>query len=111
MQFEDEENQSGMLQHLKKFNSFQLSDIQKRNIVKEKKKSFIDLVYLEESPNYCQADSLQGTIGTKGRICDKDLNSLKSCDMLCCGRGYNSYTKEVFSKCNCKFRWCCQVNI
>lgn len=109
MQFEDEKNHSNTIKNLK-VESFQKSNIQKRNI-KDKKKSFIDLVYLEESPNYCNLNLLEGTIGTIGRMCDKNESSLNSCDLICCGRGYNSYTKEILSKCNCKFQWCCQVII
>lgn len=31
------------------------------------------------------------------------------CDLLCCGRGYNThqYTRTV--QCKCEFHWCCTV--
>ena len=53
----------------------------------------LDLVYLEQSPNYCYKDVALGTIGTAGRECNKSSLSENSCDILCCGHGYN--TKKV----------------
>jgi len=80
-----------------------------RQSVRRKNRSLTDLVYLESSPDYCQTDRGNGTTGTQGRICSKEQGRPNSCDSLCCGRGYNSYTEEVLTKCNCKFKWCCQV--
>ncbi|KAK0399914.1 hypothetical protein QR680_003272 [Steinernema hermaphroditum] len=68
-----------------------------------------ELVYLDDSPDYCAADRSAGTLGTQGRVCRRGSNGADSCDLLCCGRGYNTYTKEMQSKCNCKFQWCCKV--
>ncbi|CAG7818895.1 unnamed protein product [Allacma fusca] len=73
-----------------------------------------DLVYLDPSPNYCDTDSTTGSLGTKSRRCfhRKDLNSTgdeQSCDILCCGRGYNTHQIWRRWKCHCKFRWCCEV--
>jgi len=76
---------------------------------KRRNRSLIDLVYLESSPDYCHADRADGTVGTYSRICSKDPGAANSCDLLCCGRGYDSYTEEVLTKCDCKFQWCCQV--
>uniref|UniRef100_A0A914D8N0 Protein Wnt n=2 Tax=Acrobeloides nanus TaxID=290746 RepID=A0A914D8N0_9BILA len=80
----------------------------KRNPVKKKKRA-VELVFLDDSPDYCKADRSSGTTGTKGRICKKDPNASNSCDLLCCGRGYDSYTEEKLEKCRCKFQWCCKV--
>uniref|UniRef100_A0AC35EW13 Protein Wnt n=1 Tax=Panagrolaimus sp. PS1159 TaxID=55785 RepID=A0AC35EW13_9BILA len=80
----------------------------KRNPMK-KKRAVTELVFLEDSPDYCRQDRQQGTVGTKDRICTKDPGAPNSCDILCCGRGYNSYTEEVAYKCKCKFQWCCEV--
>lgn len=95
----------------------------KRNPIKKKNKRSLELVFLDDSPDYCKADRGSGTVGTKGRVCKyvhlgkfnmptcrKDPNSTNSCDLLCCGRGYDSYTEETLEKCNCKFQWCCKSN-
>ncbi|VDN02858.1 unnamed protein product [Thelazia callipaeda] len=68
-----------------------------------------ELVFLDDSPDYCVENRMQGTMGTTGRICRKGTHGPDSCDFLCCGRGYNSYTKETETKCRCKFQWCCKV--
>ncbi|XP_022081377.1 protein Wnt-5b-like [Acanthaster planci] len=68
-----------------------------------------DMVYLEESPDYCTYDPRAGSLGTVGRECVKTSMGTEGCDLMCCGRGYNSYTKEVVERCNCKFKWCCYV--
>ena len=54
----------------------------------------LDLVYLEQSPNYCYRNPAQGTVGTAGRECNKSSLSENSCDIICCGHGYN--TKKVY---------------
>jgi len=68
-----------------------------------------ELVYLDDSPDYCREDRSVGTSGTRGRVCRRGPHGSDSCDLLCCGRGYNTYTEETQSKCRCKFQWCCQV--
>ncbi|XP_071499077.1 protein Wnt-5b-like [Diadema antillarum] len=68
-----------------------------------------DLVYLEQSPNYCVADPRTGSLGTTGRECNKTSMGTDGCTLMCCGRGYNSFTKEVVERCKCKFKWCCYV--
>ncbi|XP_016086215.1 protein Wnt-7b [Sinocyclocheilus grahami] len=68
-----------------------------------------DLVYIERSPNYCEEDAKTGSVGTQGRLCNRTSPHTDGCDLMCCGRGYNThqYTKEW--QCNCKFQWCCFV--
>ncbi|XP_023215187.1 protein Wnt-7b-like [Centruroides vittatus] len=68
-----------------------------------------DLVYLENSPNYCEADVMKGSLGTKGRKCNKTSSSTDGCDLMCCGRGYNTHQFQRTWQCNCKFHWCCYV--
>ncbi|CAD6190735.1 unnamed protein product [Caenorhabditis auriculariae] len=68
-----------------------------------------DLVYMDDSPDYCRYDRSMGTLGTEGRICKRGTQGADGCDSLCCGRGYNTYTLEQKTKCNCKFEWCCKV--
>ncbi|CAD5117212.1 DgyrCDS6008 [Dimorphilus gyrociliatus] len=54
-----------------------------------------DLIFLENSPDYCS---------TSGRTC-----TLNNCDKLCCGRGFKLTKVERKNKCNCIFKWCCEV--
>ncbi|CAJ0574524.1 unnamed protein product, partial [Mesorhabditis spiculigera] len=68
-----------------------------------------DLVFMDDSPDYCRFDRSMGTIGTEGRICKRGSSGPEGCDALCCGRGYNTLTIETREKCKCKFEWCCKV--
>ncbi len=69
-----------------------------------------DLVYIEKSPNYCEADPVTGSVGTQGRVCNKTLvHHPNGCDLMCCGRGYNTHQYSRVWQCNCKFFWCCYV--
>ncbi|MED6241975.1 Protein Wnt-7a [Ataeniobius toweri] len=68
-----------------------------------------ELVYIERSPNYCETDQLTGSMGTQGRLCNKTALQPNSCDLMCCGRGYNTHQYSHVWQCNCKFLWCCYV--
>uniref|UniRef100_A0A8C6ZTJ0 Protein Wnt n=1 Tax=Nothoprocta perdicaria TaxID=30464 RepID=A0A8C6ZTJ0_NOTPE len=68
-----------------------------------------DLVYLANSPDYCTVNPQLGSLGTHDRQCNKTSAGSDGCDVLCCGRGYNTYTEEVLERCHCKYRWCCYV--
>ena len=72
-----------------------------------------DLVFLEESPDYCVPNSNTGSLGTKGRACVNFQNKATaghgSCGILCCGRGFKTIPFEEDYKCRCKFVWCCDV--
>ncbi|XP_002737259.2 protein Wnt-4 [Saccoglossus kowalevskii] len=68
-----------------------------------------DLVYLDESPDFCENDLKSGSLGTTGRRCNKTSKAIDGCDLMCCGRGYDSYTEELVERCSCKFHWCCYV--
>ncbi|XP_065094508.1 protein Wnt-2-like, partial [Ochlerotatus camptorhynchus] len=70
----------------------------------------MELVYLQPSPNYCERDDNSGILGTVGRQCNRTSNSMDKCDLLCCGRGYNTHQIVRTWQCNCKFKWCCTVN-
>ncbi|XP_047482117.1 protein Wnt-1-like [Penaeus chinensis] len=74
-----------------------------------KKPSRRDLVYLEESPDYCNRNQTLGVLGTVGRLCNKTSWGMDGCKILCCGRGYQTMVKDVEEKCNCRFIWCCKV--
>ncbi|KAG8226718.1 hypothetical protein J437_LFUL005535 [Ladona fulva] len=83
-----------------------------RRISKNKKRLPVnkgDLVHIHKSPNYCVEDSQKGIPGTSGRICNKTSNGPDSCDLLCCGRGYNTQVMKHVERCHCKFIWCCYV--
>lgn len=69
-----------------------------------------DLVYLENSPNYCEKEKSVGSLGTVGRECNRTSSDIDGCDLLCCGRGYNTHQYMRTWQCNCKFHWCCYVN-
>lgn len=68
-----------------------------------------DLVYMMASPDFCDRDPKAGSLGTLGRQCNKTSKAIDGCDLLCCGRGYNSQKKIVVERCHCKFHWCCYV--
>ncbi|XP_049820652.1 protein Wnt-8a-like isoform X2 [Aethina tumida] len=75
------------------------------------------LIYLEQSPDYCQANSTTGWVGTKGRSCSRilekgtSLAEKRSCRHLCrsCGLKVRKRVRKVVSRCNCSFAWCCEV--
>uniref|UniRef100_A0A8C4SC07 Protein Wnt n=2 Tax=Erpetoichthys calabaricus TaxID=27687 RepID=A0A8C4SC07_ERPCA len=68
-----------------------------------------ELVYLVSSPDYCTRNEKQGSYGTQDRQCNKTSNGSDSCNLMCCGRGYNAYTEKVAERCQCKYHWCCYV--
>ncbi|OCT94665.1 hypothetical protein XELAEV_18012349mg [Xenopus laevis] len=68
-----------------------------------------DLVYFENSPDYCVMDKTAGSLGTAGRVCDKVSRGTDGCEVMCCGRGYDTTRVTRITKCECKFHWCCAV--
>ena len=74
-----------------------------------KRPSKKDLVYLSESPNFCDANPKYGSLGTRGRECNKTSPGLDGCTLMCCGRGYQTLVREEVEDCDCKFFWCCRV--
>ena len=68
-----------------------------------------DLVYSEESPQFCDHNKSVGSLGTKGRTCNGKGTGPGSCDVLCCNRGYTINTKNVTKDCLCHFKYCCKV--
>ncbi|XP_066994945.2 protein Wnt-8b-like [Anabrus simplex] len=78
-----------------------------------------DLVYLQESPDYCQPNKTTGWLGTRGRACSKPLDALqnvsvaerRSCRTLCraCGLRVRRKRRVLEWHCNCTFHWCCEV--
>lgn len=88
--------------------------ISKRGKLQVRKKRSVtptaeDLVFLENSPDYCSDDKLKGTFGTQGRPCNRTSKGSDGCGIMCCGRGYTTLHRETKQRCNCRFNWCCYV--
>ncbi|MBN3302835.1 WNT2 protein, partial [Amia calva] len=77
---------------------------------KFKKPTKNDLVYFENSPDYCIRDHEAGSVGTGGRLCNRTSRGVDSCEVMCCGRGYDTSRVSRMTKCECKFHWCCAVH-
>nr|AFN44719.1 Wnt protein-like protein 6 [Bugula neritina] len=71
--------------------------------------SNLDLVYTDESPDFCVPNKKYGTSGTMGRLCNATSFDPDGCDIMCCNRGYERQSFQVRQKCRCKFVWCCEV--
>ncbi len=97
-------NQRGNLQLIDAGRNRRMRRKRKRKSAKQ-----LDLVYLDESPDYCRRDLSVGTLGTQGRFCNRSSEGMDSCELLCCGRGYNTFKEVLREKCNCQFQWCCKV--
>ena len=70
----------------------------------------LDLYYSDSSPDFCQKNLQEGSLGTSGRQCDIETSgNPNSCDQLCCGRGYRKEVKIVKYNCNCRFQYCCDI--
>ncbi|XP_054156218.1 protein Wnt-8b-like [Oppia nitens] len=75
------------------------------------------LAFTEESPDYCVANQTLGSNGTLGRYCSKrrardvSKEEKKSCRRLCtdCGHKIRRQRRRVITSCNCKFKYCCEV--
>lgn len=50
-----------------------------------------------------------GSLGTAGRVCSKLSRGTDGCEVMCCGRGYDTTRVTRVTKCECKFHWCCAV--
>uniref|UniRef100_A0AC34RF24 Protein Wnt n=1 Tax=Panagrolaimus sp. JU765 TaxID=591449 RepID=A0AC34RF24_9BILA len=74
-----------------------------------KRHTSMDLVYLNESPDFCEPSLDKGILGTHGRPCNISNLAIDGCDLLCCNRGYQKTVKTVKERCNCKFHYCCRV--
>ena len=69
----------------------------------------LDLLYAENSPNFCVPNERYNIKGTRGRICSESASAPNSCENLCCGRGYKTEIREEKYTCECKFQYCCHL--
>ncbi|KAI5705033.1 hypothetical protein M8J75_011297 [Diaphorina citri] len=69
----------------------------------------MDLVYSEISPNFCTENKTTGSLGTYGRECTMNSSATESCSHMCCGRGYKTDENIEYVRCNCSFKFCCDV--
>ncbi|XP_043944677.1 protein Wnt-16 [Protopterus annectens] len=97
------ENSIQILEKSKKKMRRKLKEHQKIPVSKE------DLIYITKSPNYCLEDPKLGIHGTRGRECNRTSSGPGGCNLLCCGRGYNTHVVRHVERCECKFVWCCYV--
>lgn len=68
-----------------------------------------DLIYFDDSPDFCLANRKTGSLGTQGRVCNSTAMDISGCDLLCCDRGYQDETLVFEENCLCRFHWCCVV--
>ncbi|KAL0273550.1 UNVERIFIED_CONTAM: hypothetical protein PYX00_006186 [Menopon gallinae] len=68
-----------------------------------------DLVYSQASPDFCRYNRKSGSLGTHGRQCNATSIGVDGCELLCCGRGYDTEIVKEKVNCECRFRWCCEV--
>ena len=67
-----------------------------------------DLVFVQDSPNFCNSDMQRGILGTKDRLCDRTSQGPNGCSNLCCGRGFRNETYFIDVE-ECEFVWCCRI--
>lgn len=70
-----------------------------------------DLVYFEDSPNFCEMNISVGSLGTEGRYCNASIRAkgVDGCNLLCCGRDWKTENLTIIENCKCIFKWCCEV--
>lgn len=68
-----------------------------------------DLVYSDDSPDFCEPNMRTGSVGTQERECNATSLSSDSCEQLCCNRGYKHRIVSEWINCKCVFKWCCEV--
>lgn len=63
-----------------------------------------DLVHVRPSADVCRPGP-EGVPVSRGRPCREP----RTCDRLCCGRGFETRTVRRLQRCRCRFHWCCYV--
>ncbi|ALC38811.1 wg [Drosophila busckii] len=67
------------------------------------------LVYADDSPDFCTPNAKTGALGTQDRECNATSMGQDGCEQLCCRRGYKHRVVTERANCNCVFKWCCEV--
>lgn len=67
------------------------------------------IVYCPDVSSDISLVCLPGSLGTAGRVCNLTSRGMDSCEVMCCGRGYDTSHVTRMTKCECKFHWCCAV--
>ncbi|XP_030384472.1 protein Wnt-6 [Scaptodrosophila lebanonensis] len=67
------------------------------------------LVYADDSPDFCTPNPKTGALGTQDRECNATSTGADSCDLLCCSRGHKHRVVPESTNCKCVFKWCCEV--
>lgn len=81
----------------------------KRLVVTVRRPSKDELVFTSQSTNFCEPSPDDSWPGTRGRQCKRGSSEPDGCDLMCCGRGYNTFRTRSIERCNCQFIWCCHV--
>lgn len=66
------------------------------------------LVFQENTPDFCDPNPAIGIIGTRGRQCSPDFDSVNYCANVCCQGLFRTVTYEVPEEV-CAFVWCCRI--
>lgn len=69
-----------------------------------------DLVYTDDSPDFCSVNIKTGSMGTQDRECNATSPGVDGCDLLCCSRGHKHRIVSELVNCRCVFKWCCNVS-
>lgn len=83
----------------------------RRKDTKRKKRKPVDIkeiVYLNNSRNFCHKNEKRKLPGTEGRECRRTSpgnDGKDACGYLCCGRGHETNTFPKVINCDCKFKF------
>ncbi|CAD7079985.1 unnamed protein product [Hermetia illucens] len=69
-----------------------------------------DLVYTDESPDFCVNNPKTGSLGTVNRKCNATSAGVDGCDLLCCDRGHYKLTLYQKVSCNCRLEKLCKIH-
>ncbi|NWQ74000.1 WNT2 protein, partial [Columbina picui] len=70
---------------------------------------FYTVMLLLQAPKSLVSSLSTWSLGTAGRVCNQTSRGMDSCEVMCCGRGYDTSRVSRMTKCECKFHWCCAV--